>query len=377
MAHTPLELLQGTLLLLSSFGWYSDLGFILAGSQPEVAQAKDDVVEFKIWENYQKEAEDLPNQAFNSNSSNSASLLFSPLRATSWPSNTNLWFLVLLVKLLNHNLGAAPSPTVKINQRSDVKNMVEYLIKLLDLEAFWESTMTTGWLDSLISNKLTAKRPDAMLAGASPSGFWTKARSLPTMSSRTSLALTSSTKTLIFVCSPSLLSHNLDPQSERRVDYCAREQPGTIAALSCDDQYTEKLVKIYTLQQAVAVKNSLSGCHETEVIADQPSRYEVIKKLSGFSVDICVLPLWKQHKDDLDKVFSQCLATLSSRAKLIFAIVDYINISNLIVSDLEVLKGLAVLKVNVFLQRMASSDRNHREKLGVWALLRWPDAATW
>ncbi|KAK7060862.1 acetyl-coenzyme-A carboxylase [Paramarasmius palmivorus] len=48
--------------------------------------------------------------------------------------------------------------------RGDFRNTVEYLIKLLELEAFKENSITTGWLDSLISNRLTAERPDATLA---------------------------------------------------------------------------------------------------------------------------------------------------------------------------------------------------------------------
>lgn len=48
--------------------------------------------------------------------------------------------------------------------RGDFRNTVEYLIKLLELDAFKNNTITTGWLDSLISNNLTAERPDATLA---------------------------------------------------------------------------------------------------------------------------------------------------------------------------------------------------------------------
>ncbi|KAJ7579383.1 hypothetical protein C8J56DRAFT_1109702 [Mycena floridula] len=47
---------------------------------------------------------------------------------------------------------------------SDFRTTVEYLIKHLELEAFKNNTITTGWLDSLISDKLTAERPDATLA---------------------------------------------------------------------------------------------------------------------------------------------------------------------------------------------------------------------
>ncbi|KAL4066080.1 acetyl-CoA carboxylase [Scleroderma citrinum] len=52
----------------------------------------------------------------------------------------------------------------ELSIRGDFRTTVEYLIKLLELEAFKENTFTTGWLDSLISNKLTAERPDATLA---------------------------------------------------------------------------------------------------------------------------------------------------------------------------------------------------------------------
>ncbi|OLL26610.1 Acetyl-CoA carboxylase, partial [Neolecta irregularis DAH-3] len=48
--------------------------------------------------------------------------------------------------------------------RGDFKTTVEYLIKLLETSDFEENTITTGWLDMLISNKLTAERPDPMLA---------------------------------------------------------------------------------------------------------------------------------------------------------------------------------------------------------------------
>ncbi|KZP16603.1 acetyl CoA carboxylase [Athelia psychrophila] len=52
----------------------------------------------------------------------------------------------------------------ELSIRGDFRTTVEYLIKLLELEAFRENTITTGWLDSLISNKLTAERPDTSLA---------------------------------------------------------------------------------------------------------------------------------------------------------------------------------------------------------------------
>jgi acetyl-CoA carboxylase/biotin carboxylase 1 len=48
--------------------------------------------------------------------------------------------------------------------RGDFRTTVEYLIKLLETQAFEQNVFTTGWLDTLISNKLTAERPDKTLA---------------------------------------------------------------------------------------------------------------------------------------------------------------------------------------------------------------------
>ncbi|KAJ3881247.1 acetyl CoA carboxylase [Lentinula edodes] len=52
----------------------------------------------------------------------------------------------------------------ELSIRGDFRTTVEYLIKLLELDDFKDNTITTGWLDSLISDKLTAERPDATLA---------------------------------------------------------------------------------------------------------------------------------------------------------------------------------------------------------------------
>ncbi|KAI9762229.1 MAG: Acetyl-CoA carboxylase [Chaenotheca gracillima] len=52
----------------------------------------------------------------------------------------------------------------ELSIRGDFRTTVEYLIKLLETPAFGENKITTGWLDELITNKLTAERPDAMLA---------------------------------------------------------------------------------------------------------------------------------------------------------------------------------------------------------------------
>jgi acetyl-CoA carboxylase / biotin carboxylase 1 len=52
----------------------------------------------------------------------------------------------------------------ELSIRGDFRTTVEYLIKLLQTEAFEDNTISTGWLDELISKKLTAERPDPMLA---------------------------------------------------------------------------------------------------------------------------------------------------------------------------------------------------------------------
>ncbi|KAI4256115.1 MAG: hypothetical protein LQ352_002222 [Teloschistes flavicans] len=52
----------------------------------------------------------------------------------------------------------------ELSIRGDFRTTVEYLIKLLETAAFQDNTITTGWLDELISKKLTAERPDPMLA---------------------------------------------------------------------------------------------------------------------------------------------------------------------------------------------------------------------
>jgi acetyl-CoA carboxylase/biotin carboxylase 1 len=52
----------------------------------------------------------------------------------------------------------------ELSIRGDFRTTVEYLIKLLETPAFEANKITTGWLDELISKKLTAERPDAMVA---------------------------------------------------------------------------------------------------------------------------------------------------------------------------------------------------------------------
>lgn len=52
----------------------------------------------------------------------------------------------------------------ELSIRGDFRTTVEYLIKLLETPDFEGNTITTGWLDELISKKLTAQRPDPVLA---------------------------------------------------------------------------------------------------------------------------------------------------------------------------------------------------------------------
>ncbi|ONH76354.1 Acetyl-CoA carboxylase [Pichia kudriavzevii] len=52
----------------------------------------------------------------------------------------------------------------ELSIRGDFRTTVEYLIKLLETPDFSENTITTGWLDELISKKLTAERPDQNIA---------------------------------------------------------------------------------------------------------------------------------------------------------------------------------------------------------------------
>ncbi|KAG0050037.1 acetyl-coenzyme-A carboxylase, partial [Linnemannia elongata] len=52
----------------------------------------------------------------------------------------------------------------ELSIRGDFRTTVEYLIRLLETQEFEENTINTGCLDSLISNNLTAERPETMLA---------------------------------------------------------------------------------------------------------------------------------------------------------------------------------------------------------------------
>ncbi|GAV53882.1 hypothetical protein ZYGR_0AK03840, partial [Zygosaccharomyces rouxii] len=62
----------------------------------------------------------------------------------------------------------------ELSIRGDFRTTVEYLIKLLETEDFEKNTITTGWLDDLISQKMTAEKPDptlAVICGAATKAF--------------------------------------------------------------------------------------------------------------------------------------------------------------------------------------------------------------
>jgi len=52
----------------------------------------------------------------------------------------------------------------ELSIRGDFRTTIEYLVKLLETQAFTDNTVNTGWLDMLISNKVTTEKPEAMLA---------------------------------------------------------------------------------------------------------------------------------------------------------------------------------------------------------------------
>ncbi|KAG0637760.1 hypothetical protein HOY80DRAFT_1081969 [Tuber brumale] len=56
-----------------------------------------------------------------------------------------------------------PSPTHRAVTISPTDNR-QYLMKLLETPAFEDNTITTRWLDELVSNKLATERPDTFLA---------------------------------------------------------------------------------------------------------------------------------------------------------------------------------------------------------------------
>ncbi|XP_041352027.1 acetyl-CoA carboxylase-like isoform X1 [Gigantopelta aegis] len=51
----------------------------------------------------------------------------------------------------------------ELSIRGDFRTTVEYLVKLLETTTYQENTITTGWLDNLILEKVQAEKPDTML----------------------------------------------------------------------------------------------------------------------------------------------------------------------------------------------------------------------
>ncbi|KAI8443300.1 acetyl-CoA carboxylase [Phakopsora pachyrhizi] len=96
------------------------------------------------------------------------------LQELNFRSSTNVWGYFQWEPLFGHIFayGADRSESRKamivalkeLSIRGDFRTTVEYLIKLLETEAFESNTITTGWLDTLISANMTAERPDNTIA---------------------------------------------------------------------------------------------------------------------------------------------------------------------------------------------------------------------
>lgn len=117
--------------------------------------------------------------------------------------------------------------------------------------------------------------------------------------------------------------------------------------------FTGKITALYEALERFT--NGLKG-HETDTIANLLGRYEGTEKLFGGSIEARVLALREQNKDDLDKVVGIVLSHIKvqSKAKLVFAILDYIKATGLNVSNTDsnlykVLQGLAGLEAKYVL----------------------------
>jgi acetyl-CoA carboxylase / biotin carboxylase 1 len=109
--------------------------------------------------------------------------------------------------------------------------------------------------------------------------------------------------------------------------------------------------KIAPLYDVLARYHGGLKSHETETIAGVLSRYEVTEKLFGGSIELRVLSLREQYKDELDTVVGLVLSHIKvqSKSKLIFAILEYVKTSGLNVSNVDstlykVLQDLACLE---------------------------------
>jgi acetyl-CoA carboxylase/biotin carboxylase 1 len=91
--------------------------------------------------------------------------------------------------------------------------------------------------------------------------------------------------------------------------------------------------------------------HEIAVVADLLGRYAETEKLFGGSIEVRILALREQHKNDLDKVTGLVLSHIKaqSKAKLVLALLDHVksrgfNISNPESALYKAIQDLAALE---------------------------------
>lgn len=91
--------------------------------------------------------------------------------------------------------------------------------------------------------------------------------------------------------------------------------------------------------------------HELIVWSNLLAKYETTERMFGGSIEARILKLRDEHKDDLDKVVSLVLSHIkvSSKAKLVMSLLNYIKTSGLNVSNADsalykVLQNLAALE---------------------------------
>jgi len=122
------------------------------------------------------------------------------------------------------------------------------------------------------------------------------------------------------------------------------------------DNYSPKERTMFRTQMGAVfsvVESFLGGLkgHETEVIAQLLDRYDTTEKMFGGSIEARVLALREQYRDDLEKVVGLVLSHIKvqSKAKCVLALLDYVKISGLNVSNPEgrlyqILQDLASLE---------------------------------
>jgi acetyl-CoA carboxylase/biotin carboxylase 1 len=96
--------------------------------------------------------------------------------------------------------------------------------------------------------------------------------------------------------------------------------------------------------------------HKMNVIANLLERYSATESLFGGSIEVRVLALRDQYKDDLDQAVNLVLSHIKvqSKAKLVLAVLDYVKTSGIPVSNPEsqifkVLNALASLEAKYVL----------------------------